>query len=65
MEIDPVPFLANLFLYDYEADFISDLVKNDKSTAIKLKPSYSSMPLASLVIHVIQMILVRFSSLYM
>ena len=33
MGIDPAPFWANLFLYTYESDFITDLIRTDKSKA--------------------------------
>ena len=33
MGIDPAPFWANLFLYTYEDEFMSDLVSNDKVKA--------------------------------
>ena len=39
MGIDPAPFLANLYLYKYESDFISDLIKNDKVRAYRYKHS--------------------------
>ena len=35
--IDQVPFWTNLNLYDYEAEFVSNLTKTDKFTAIKFK----------------------------
>lgn len=43
MGIDPTPFWANLYLYDYGADFISNFlnwlkkIKTDRSTTIKFK----------------------------
>ena len=33
MGIDPAPFWANLFLYTYENQFISDLISTDKVKA--------------------------------
>ena len=39
MGIDPAPFWANLYLYKYESDFISDLIKNDKVKAYRYKHS--------------------------
>ena len=40
---DPVPFWANLYLYGYEADFISNLIKTDKCRAIKFKKESCSI----------------------
>ena len=31
--IDPAPFCANLYLYSYEEDYISDMIKSDKVCA--------------------------------
>ena len=39
MGIDPAPFWANLHLYAYECRFITNLMKTDKSRAIKFKNS--------------------------
>ena len=39
MEIDPAPFWANLYLHDFDADFISSLIETDEPRAIKLKNS--------------------------
>ena len=33
MGIDPAPFWANLYLYSYEKDYISDMIKSDKVRA--------------------------------
>ena len=33
MEIDPAPFWANLFLYTYENEYISELISNEKVKA--------------------------------
>ena len=30
MGIDPAPFWANLFLYTYEKEYMSELISNDK-----------------------------------
>ena len=35
MGIDPAPFWANLYLYKYESDFITQLMKSDKVRARK------------------------------
>ena len=37
MGIDTTPFSANLYPFDYEAKFISNLIKTDKPRAIKFK----------------------------
>ena len=37
MRIDPATFLANLYLYSYETDFISSLIKTDKPGTLKFK----------------------------
>ena len=37
MGIYPAPFWENLYLYDYEASFISNLIKTHKPRAIKFK----------------------------
>ena len=37
MGIDPAPFWANLHLYSYECAFITNLMKTDKSRAMKFK----------------------------
>ena len=37
MGIYPAPFWANLYLYDYEVSFISNLIKTHKLRAIKFK----------------------------
>ena len=41
--IDSVPFWTDLYLYDYEDDFISNLIKTDKSRAINLRMSLPSL----------------------
>ena len=33
MGIDPAPFWANLYLYNYEENFISDMIQSDKVRA--------------------------------
>lgn len=33
--IVPAQFWVNLYLYDYESDYISNLIKSDKSRAFK------------------------------
>ena len=33
MGIDPAPFWANLFLYTYENEYMSELISNDKVKA--------------------------------
>ena len=60
MGIDPSPFWANLYLHDYEADFVSSLIKTDKLEASNLR-----MRLPSLMMNVSNMILVGFISLFM
>lgn len=35
--IDPEGFRANLYCYDYKADFVYDLIKTDGHRAIKSK----------------------------
>ena len=39
MGIDPTPFWTDLSLYDYDADFISNLIKTHRPTAINFKNS--------------------------
>ena len=38
MCIDPAPFWANLYLYSYEEDYISDMIKSDKVRARHFTP---------------------------
>ena len=45
---DPAPFWANLYLYDYEDNFIFNLIK-----PINLEPPILRKPLTSLMMNVI------------
>ena len=57
---DPASFWAKLYLYDYESDFISSLVKK----LIPLKPSNLRISLTSLIMNAILMILVNFLGVF-
>ena len=37
MGIDPAPFWANLYLYKYESDHVTKLIKSDKTRALKYR----------------------------
>ena len=43
MEIDPAPFWANLFLYSYETEYMSEFISNDKVKARHFHASKSSL----------------------
>lgn len=56
MQIGSAPFWSNLHLYDDETAFIFDLIKTDEPRVIKFNNS------SSLIMNVVKMILVSFSS---